>query len=152
MNLTDLGEGQQRPRRFVPGAQRLLVDPPGRLRIARDLQVLGKLVVTDGPPRMQQLIDLVAQQGVALNRRRVVGVTDPDVVPYPHRVRRCRQPPKTLPQLSNSRVQAGVDGRAGRPAAPARLGRRQRVTGHSLPPGTSDAPRTPKLLRLATSN
>jgi hypothetical protein len=54
MNLTDLGEGQQRPRRLVAGVQRLLVDPAGRLCITRDLQVLGKLMVADRSSAMQQ--------------------------------------------------------------------------------------------------
>jgi hypothetical protein len=50
VDVADFGDGQQRPRRFVPGFQRLFVDPPGRVRVALDLHVLGELTVTDGTP------------------------------------------------------------------------------------------------------
>jgi len=57
------------------------VDPPGCVGVPLDFQLLAELLVADRPAFPKEDLDLLADQGVALYRRGVVGLLVPDVRP-----------------------------------------------------------------------
>ena len=108
MDLSELGEREaavSRPRSRLDG---LAVHPVGSVGIPTDLHVLAKLLVTDGTSFGEQHLDLPQHQGVALDRRGVMRLLEPDAAPDVAGLERVRETAHPLPQLLDLEVEPAV--------------------------------------------
>lgn len=83
------------------------VCPPRRLGVALHVEVLGELLVADGPALPQQFLDLAEDQGVALDHGRVVRLVDPDVVPDGTSLCGARQSAEPIMEFRDGGIQSG---------------------------------------------
>ena len=86
----------------------LAVDPGGSLAVSLDLHVLGERFGADRSPLVEKSFDLTKNEGVALDRRGVVGFEVPDVRPHVLRFLRCGKAAQARVQLVELRVEACV--------------------------------------------
>src|SRR5439155_18546492 len=70
----------------------LCVHPLRRLRVALDFEVLSELLAADSLPFAEESLDLLENESVALDRRRVMSLLVPDPLPDRVRLDRERQP------------------------------------------------------------
>ena len=98
--LTHLGEGESLLD-LVVGLDRLPVYPFGRIGVPLDLEVLAQLLVADGAALGKELLDLLEDEGVALDGGRVVGFLEPDPAPDVRSLLGIRQAAHALPQLGD---------------------------------------------------
>jgi hypothetical protein len=82
VDLAKLGKADQLPwRPIVSLLNGLGVDPLRSLRVALDLEVLGKFLAPDRLPLAEQPLDLLEDERVALDGRRVMRFLVPDAFP-----------------------------------------------------------------------
>src|SRR5437868_5572292 len=60
---------------------RLRIHPLRRLRVSLNLEILAQLLFTDGPALLEQRLDFLENERVALDSGRVVGFLVPDPLP-----------------------------------------------------------------------
>jgi len=109
VDVTDLSECQQLLGLVQRRLQSLAVHPPGGIGVPLHLHVLGELAVADGAALQEQLLHLPQDERVALDRRRVVGLVDPELVPDRASLGRCGQSPEPFADLGNRGVQPLVE-------------------------------------------
>jgi hypothetical protein len=74
---------QQRVTLEIANADALAVDPLRGVGVAADLEVVLELLAPDRPVLARELLNLAQDEGVALDRGRVVRLVDPDALPAP---------------------------------------------------------------------
>src|SRR5947208_15299329 len=127
MDMPHLGDRHQLAGGPVVGGQDLLIHPLGRLGIALDLQVLGELLVADGPPLLEEELDLAEDEGVPLDGGGVVGLLVPDVAPDVLGLDRGRQPTEAAAEFLHAFLELAVDGLTASPPPSGPSGHGNRV-------------------------
>ena len=95
----------------------LAVDPVGGVGIAAHLHVLAQFLAADRPPFLEEPLDLLQDEGIALDGGRVVCFLEPDAAPDDGGFVRVRQAAEALPELRDLYGELAVDVRAPRSAA-----------------------------------
>ena len=116
MHVTHLGDGEERIPDPVAGFDRLRVHPAGGLAVPQHLEIVAKVLCPDSAPLVEQHRDLAQHQSVALDRRGVVGLQVPDVVPDRLRLGRPWETAEPL-ELGDRRRKAAIDRLPARSAA-----------------------------------
>lgn len=117
VDVSNLGEHEQLfGRRPVAGLKCLAVNPPRGPGVSRDLQVLAQLLVADGAAFSEERLDLLEDEGVALDRRGVVRFLVPDRPPDVLCLGGRRQAAHAAPKLGDRLVKPLVDKLAAWPA------------------------------------
>src|SRR5712692_9351445 len=80
MDLSNLLEREQRCASCT-SLSGLAIDPGRGIRVALDLEVFLQLFVAHGLAACEQRLDLLQDERVALDRRRVVRLVEPDIAP-----------------------------------------------------------------------
>jgi len=99
MHMPHLGKRDQFYRGPVAGVQDLLIDPPRRVGVPLNLEVVGELLVTYGTALAEKDFYLPESESVALDRRGVVDLLEPDVSPDVLSLVRRGQPTETRAKL-----------------------------------------------------
>ena len=115
--MPELGQREQLTARPLAGVYCVAVDPVGGVGVAAHLHVLRELLVPDRAALLEQLLDLLEHERVALDRGRVMGFLEPDPAPDAVGFDGRRQAAESLAQLADLYAQALIDGCAcGSPA------------------------------------
>jgi hypothetical protein len=109
MDLSDLRKGDQLATAPAIRPDPLPVDPAGSVGVAAHLEVFAQLFVADRPSLVKELLDLLEDQSVALDRRRVMGLLEPDAAPDSLRLVRGGEPSQSLAKLADLDFQPLVD-------------------------------------------
>jgi hypothetical protein len=81
VNLAEVSDGERGLAGPLTGLDSLAIDPICGVAVPLHLHVLTQLLVTHGPAFFQELLNLVENQCVALDRRRVMRLFEPDPEP-----------------------------------------------------------------------
>jgi len=95
------GEGDQAAVGPRARFDRAAIDPVGRRGVAAYLEVLAQLLVADGATLCEQQFDLLQDESVALDGRRMMGLLEPDAAPDVLCLDRRRESAEALAQLSD---------------------------------------------------
>ncbi len=90
--FSELGHAERSSGTPVARIDGLRVHPLGSVRVPLNLEVLAQFLVTDGATFFEQELHLLQDEGIALERRRVVYLLEPDSLPDLLRLGRFRQP------------------------------------------------------------
>jgi hypothetical protein len=96
----------------------VLVHPHGSIGVPTDLHVLAQLTCTGRSALSEQDVDIAQEQRVALDRRGVVSLLAPDLVPHWVRGPWGRETAETGVQVSDRLIETEVDVTPGRPPNP----------------------------------
>src|SRR5690554_1800481 len=118
MDVAHLGQRQEIARPLESRCDAFAVDPGRGVGVPLDLEVLGELPVSYCAALPQQPLDLSQDQGVSLDRRRVVSFMDPDLVPDRARLDWRREATEGLAYLADCGVEPLVDLHPGGTATP----------------------------------
>lgn len=136
VDVAQLGQRDQlafSPRARLDSAS---VDPVGPIGVTAYIEVLAQLLVADRATFGQQGLDLLEHERVALDRRRVMCLLEPDATPDALRLQRRGKTTQPIVQLCDLHAQTFVDG--GPRWAPAPRRRRVARSGHKATvPNTS---------------
>ena len=122
VDVPKLGQRQQLAARPCARVQCLAVDPVGGVGVPTHLHVLPELLVAHRSALLEQLLDLLEHERVALDGSRVMSLLEPYSAPDAVRFARRGQAAEPLAQLADLHTQALVDRSSRRSAAAALRG------------------------------